>query len=185
MDFFLHFSGSSHGSLSLSLAPERAHPWNSFLFQLQEVYSWDYYHRLQRMFTDVNLCRELTDTFRHGYVDRLPVDFSVLICTTVHWPLSFVESRFSLPEEVRNGIVSVFLLGVSLRDCSILFSLGVLPPSMQLTRCCDLFSSYYHTLHTGRQLLWLHNHSFGVIRYQTGLFLLSLHFGLFLRTCLL
>ena len=103
--------------------------------KLQEVYSWDYYHRLQRMFTDVNLCRELTDTFRHGYVDRLPVDFSVLICTTVHWPLSFVESRFSLPEE--------------------------------LTRCCDLFSSYYHTLHTGRQLLWLHNHSFGVIRYQT------------------
>ncbi|CAG8720372.1 166_t:CDS:2, partial [Dentiscutata heterogama] len=71
--------------------------------------STDYFHnsddgrliKLQRMFTDMGLSKDLNDQFKErasGETDN-GVDFSVLVLGTASWPLSPSNTNFIIPEE--------------------------------------------------------------------------------------
>ncbi|GJE96479.1 cullin [Phanerochaete sordida] len=116
--------------------------------RLKEACGSEYTSKLQRMFTDVSLSKDLTEQFK-AYVRRIDqepsVDLSVMVLGTNLWPLSPPVHDFIIPAD----ILPVY----------------------------DRFTAYYQQKHAGRKLWWLWDYSKNEVhtRYldQTYIFMTS------------
>lgn len=114
--------------------------------KLKSTCGYEYTSKLQRMFTDMSLSRDLLEKFKAhletqagsagGPADTAAtlgnVDFSVLVLATGSWPLQPPSTNFSIPKE--------------------------------LQACEQLFQKFYQAQHSGRKLNWLHQLSKGELR---------------------
>jgi len=103
--------------------------------KLKSTCGYEYTSKLQRMFTDMSLSRDLLERFKTYTEDKhtdLGVDFSVLVLATGSWPLQPPSTNFSIPKE--------------------------------LQACEQLFQKFYQAQHSGRKLNWLHQLSKGEIK---------------------
>ncbi|KAN0127343.1 Cullin domain containing protein [Lactarius tabidus] len=107
----------------------------SMISKLKEACGFEYTNKLQRMFTDMSLSKDLTDSFKermeqnHNDVD---INFSVMVLGTNFWPLNPPKDGFIVPTDI------------------------------QVTY--DRFQKYYQTKHSGRKLTWLWNYSKNELR---------------------
>ncbi|GJJ68520.1 cullin 1 [Entomortierella parvispora] len=96
--------------------------------RLKEACGFEYTSKLQRMFTDMGLSKELNDQFRdkmslnHDASDNT-VDFNILVLGTASWPLQPPATSFNLPDEV--------------------------------VKTYERFQAFYQDKHSGRKLNWL------------------------------
>ncbi|KAF8724913.1 hypothetical protein AX14_008477 [Amanita brunnescens Koide BX004] len=101
----------------------------SMISKLKEACGFEYTAKLQRMFTDVSLSKDLTDQFQqrmqqsHGDLD---ISFGVMVLGTNIWPLNPPNHHLVIPA--------------------------------QLQTTYDRFQRYYQTKHSGRKLTWLWNY---------------------------
>lgn len=111
--------------------------------KLKSTCGYEYTSKLQRMFTDMSLSRDLLERFKTSLeTSATPgadvssllggVDFSVLVLATGSWPLQPPATNFSVPKE--------------------------------LLACESLFQKFYQAQHSGRKLNWLHQLSKGEMR---------------------
>jgi len=108
--------------------------------KLKSTCGYEYTSKLQRMFTDMSLSRELLERFKqyvdtHGKAD-LGVDFSILVLATGSWPLQPPSTNFTIPKE--------------------------------LAAAEEQFQKFYQSQHSGRKLNWLHQLSKGEIKARYG-----------------
>ncbi|EIN12366.1 Cullin-domain-containing protein [Punctularia strigosozonata HHB-11173 SS5] len=107
----------------------------SMIAKLKDACGFEYTQKLQRMFTDMSLSKDLTDQFKermtqnHGDMD---LNFSVMVLGTNFWPLKPPEHEFIIPKDI-------------------------LPTY-------ERFSKYYQQKHSGRKLTWLWNYSKNELR---------------------
>lgn len=100
----------------------------SMISKLKEACGFEYTSKLQRMFTDMGLSKELNDAFRdkmaqnHDAADNT-VDFSILVLGTASWPLQAPSTSFNLPDDV--------------------------------VKTYERFQRFYQDKHSGRKLNWL------------------------------
>ncbi|KAF9405028.1 hypothetical protein BGZ94_003806 [Podila epigama] len=100
----------------------------SMISKLKEACGFEYTSKLQRMFTDMGLSKELNDAFRdkmaqnHDSSDN-NVDFSILVLGTASWPLQAPTTSFNLPDDV--------------------------------VKTYERFQRFYQDKHSGRKLNWL------------------------------
>lgn len=77
----------------------------SMLSKLQEVCGTDYVAKLQSMFSDMRTSADLQTEFKDilaanvGANETL-IDFSILVLSSGHWPLSAVDTPFNVPDEL-------------------------------------------------------------------------------------
>jgi hypothetical protein len=82
----------------------------------------------------------------------LPFDFEPIILTSGSWPFKFINSEFSLPQEV--CVCNVFIN----------FEHEIMPFHVlvfQLEMPVNSFVEFYTVQHKGRKLIWLQNRSKG------------------------
>ncbi|KIY44800.1 Cullin-domain-containing protein [Fistulina hepatica ATCC 64428] len=107
----------------------------SMISKLKEACGFEYTNKLQRMFTDMSLSKDLTDSFKdrmtanHGDMD---ITFTVMVLGTNFWPLNPPTHEFTIPKE----IFPVY----------------------------DRFQKYYQQKHSGRKLTWMWNYSKNELR---------------------
>ncbi|WVR06630.1 hypothetical protein IAU60_003662 [Kwoniella sp. DSM 27419] len=109
------------GSLSASDDSE-----SSMITKLKEVSGFDYTNKLQRMFTDVNLSRDLSERFKDKERQQsiaTDLDFQPLVLGTNFWPLLPQQTDFSIPREIQATY--------------------------------DRFTAFHNEVHQGRKLTWL------------------------------
>lgn len=103
----------------------------SMISKLKQACGFEYTSKLQRMFQDIGLSKDLNETFRQHLVksnEPLDIDFSIQVLSSGSWP--FQQSfTFSLPTE--------------------------------LERSVHRFATFYSSQHSGRKLNWLYNMSKG------------------------
>lgn len=100
----------------------------SMISRLKEVCGVEYTKKLQTMFTDMGLSKELNDHFKdtmanHYDKTELDVDFYSLVLGRSSWPLQAPTTEFSIPTE--------------------------------LLPTYERFQRYYSVKHQGRKLIWL------------------------------
>jgi len=103
--------------------------------KLKSTCGYEYTSKLQRMFTDMSLSRDLLERFKNYVEDKsidLGVDFSVLVLATGSWPLQPPSTNFSIPKELQT--------------------------------CESMFHKFYQAQHSGRKLNWLHQLSKGELK---------------------
>ncbi|KAL7417955.1 Cullin-domain-containing protein [Mrakia frigida] len=100
----------------------------SMITKLKEAAGFEYTNKLQRMFTDMSLSKDLSDTFNekmqqtHDAKD-LDVDFNITVLGAGFWPLEPKPTEFTIPVDIQ--------------------------------KCYDRFLRYYQSKHSGRKLTWL------------------------------
>jgi len=103
----------------------------SMISKLKQACGFEYTSKLQRMFQDIGVSKNLIDQYR-TYCEKRNlqdiVDFSVMVLSSNSWP-------FSAPPN--------FIL------------------SPELKRTFESFTNFYTQQHNGRKLTWLHQHSKG------------------------
>ncbi|XP_054266813.1 cullin-1-like [Macrosteles quadrilineatus] len=103
----------------------------SMISKLKQACGFEYTSKLQRMFQDVGVSKDLNDQFRRHMEnsnENLDIDFSIQVLSSGSWP--FQQSfNFSLPTE--------------------------------LERSVSRFTTFYSNRHSGRKLNWLYNMSKG------------------------
>ncbi|KAF8914411.1 Cullin [Gymnopilus junonius] len=107
----------------------------SMISKLKEACGFEYTNKLQRMFTDMSLSKDLTDSFKERMAqnhDDMDITFSIMVLGTNFWPLNPPPHDFVIPVEI-------------------------LPTY-------DRFQKYYQTKHSGRKLTWLWNYSKNELR---------------------
>ncbi|OBZ68755.1 Cullin-1 [Grifola frondosa] len=107
----------------------------SMISKLKEALAFEYTNKLQRMFTDMSLSKDLTDQFKERMQqnhDDMDINFSIMVLGTNFWPLSPPTNDFIIPADI-------------------------LPTY-------DRFSKYYQQKHSGRKLTWLWNYSKNELR---------------------
>ncbi|KAF9463083.1 Cullin [Collybia nuda] len=107
----------------------------SMISKLKEACGFEYTNKLQRMFTDMSLSKDLTDSFKDRMAqnhDDMDITFSIMVLGTNFWPLNPPGHEFVIPAEI-------------------------LPTY-------DRFQKYYQTKHSGRKLTWLWNYSKNELR---------------------
>jgi len=107
----------------------------SMISKLKEACGFEYTNKLQRMFTDMSLSKDLTDQFKERMQqnhDDMDITFSIMVLGTNFWPLNAPTHDFVIPAD----ILPVY----------------------------DRFSKYYQTKHSGRKLTWLWNYSKNELR---------------------
>ena len=107
----------------------------SMISKLKEACGFEYTNKLQRMFTDMSLSKDLTDNFKERMQqnhDDMDINFSIMVLGTNFWPLNPPTHDFIIPQD----ILPVY------------------------TR----FSQYYQQKHSGRKLTWLWNYSKNELR---------------------
>ncbi|PFH53934.1 hypothetical protein AMATHDRAFT_53605 [Amanita thiersii Skay4041] len=107
----------------------------SMISKLKEACGFEYTTKLQRMFTDMSLSKDLTDQFKDRMQqnhDDITINFNVLVLGTNFWPLNPPSHDFVIP--------------------------------MELQMTYDRFQRYYQTKHSGRKLTWLWNYSKNELR---------------------
>ncbi|KAK3584458.1 hypothetical protein CHS0354_005258 [Potamilus streckersoni] len=105
----------------------------SMISKLKQSCGFEYTSKLQRMFQDISVSKELNDAFKNhlqGSADPLDIDFSIQVLSSGSWP--FQQScTFALPQE--------------------------------LERSFQRFTTFYSNRHSGRKLNWLYHMSKGEI----------------------
>ncbi|KAG9048975.1 hypothetical protein FS837_011526 [Tulasnella sp. UAMH 9824] len=109
----------------------------SMIAKLKEACGFEYTKTLQRMFMDMSLSKDLTNSFREKMAQthdesELDVEFSVMVLGTNFWPLTAPRDEFVLPKDI-------------------------LPTYERFTR-------YFGHRHQGRKLIWLWNYSKNELR---------------------
>ncbi|KAI0771155.1 Cullin-domain-containing protein [Trametes elegans] len=107
----------------------------SMISKLKEACGFEYTNKLQRMFTDMSLSKDLTDNFKERMQqnhDDMDITFSIMVLGTNFWPLNPPTHDFIIPQDI-------------------------LPT---YTR----FQQYYQQKHSGRKLTWLWNYSKNELR---------------------
>ncbi|KAF8073803.1 Cullin [Lyophyllum atratum] len=107
----------------------------SMISKLKEACGFEYTNKLQRMFTDMSLSKDLTDQFKERMQqnhDDMDISFSIMVLGTNFWPLVPPGHEFVIPAEI-------------------------LPTY-------DRFQKYYQIKHSGRKLTWLWNYSKNELR---------------------
>ncbi|KAF8908935.1 Cullin [Gymnopilus junonius] len=107
----------------------------SMISKLKEACGFEYTNKLQRMFTDMSLSKDLTDSFKTRMEqnhDDMEISFSIMVLGTNFWPLNPPGHEFVIPAEI-------------------------LPTY-------DRFQKYYQMKHSGRKLTWLWNYSKNELR---------------------
>ncbi|PWN92025.1 putative SCF complex member Cullin 1 [Acaromyces ingoldii] len=72
----------------------------SMISKLKEACGFEYTNKLQRMFTDMGLSKELNDHFKETSSEKSDVDFYALVLANGFWPLTAPASEFSIPTEL-------------------------------------------------------------------------------------
>ncbi|CAG0897301.1 unnamed protein product, partial [Darwinula stevensoni] len=105
----------------------------SMITKLKQACGFEYTSKLQRMFQDIGVSRDLNDQFRQ-HIDNsgepLEIDFSIQVLSSGSWPFQ-QGTTFTLPTELERSV----------------------------TR----FNSFYSGQHSGRKLFWLYHMSKGEI----------------------
>ncbi|KAL5512777.1 hypothetical protein ACEPAG_3043 [Sanghuangporus baumii] len=100
---------------------------SSMISKLKEACGFEYTQKLQRMFTDMSLSKDLTDSFKEKMSVSHPEDsdltFTIQVLGTNVWPLKSIDMNFVIPKEI-------------------------LPTF-------NRFQQYYQQKHSGRRLTWL------------------------------
>ncbi|KAJ4478974.1 ubiquitin-protein ligase [Lentinula aciculospora] len=107
----------------------------SMISKLKEACGFEYTNKLQRMFTDMSLSKDLTDSFKDRMSqnhDDMDITFSIMVLGTNFWPLNPPPHEFVIPAEILTTY--------------------------------DRFQKYYQTKHSGRKLTWLWNYSKNELR---------------------
>ncbi|RWS17083.1 cullin-1-like protein, partial [Dinothrombium tinctorium] len=103
----------------------------SMISKLKQACGYEYTSKLQRMFQDIGVSKDLNEQFKSHLIksnEPLDLDFSIQVLSSGSWP--FQQSfTFSLPQE--------------------------------LERSVHRFTSFYSGQHSGRKLHWLYNMSKG------------------------
>ncbi|TKA54447.1 hypothetical protein B0A53_03140 [Rhodotorula sp. CCFEE 5036] len=106
---------------------------SSMIGKLKDACGFEYTSKLQRMFQDMQLNRDLNAAFKekmaqtHATDEKdMQVDFSALVLSTAAWPLSAPTTKLNMPAE--------------------------------LVKSKERFEQYYVNKHTGRKLNWLWQH---------------------------
>lgn len=103
----------------------------SMISKLKQACGFEYTSKLQRMFQDIGVSKDLNEQFRRhltNSAEPLDIDFSIQVLSSGSWP--FQQSfSFSLPTE--------------------------------LERSVHRFTTFYSSQHSGRKLNWLYNMSKG------------------------
>lgn len=105
----------------------------SMISKLKQACGFEYTSKLQRMFQDIGVSKDLNDQFKKHIMNGdqpLDLDFSAQVLSSGSWP--FTQSHTL-----------------------------TLPPEME--RCISRFSNYYATQHNGRKLTWLYHMSKGEV----------------------
>ncbi|KAH0445927.1 hypothetical protein IEQ34_025236 [Dendrobium chrysotoxum] len=98
----------------------------SMISKLKEACGFEYTNKLQRMFTDMGLSKELNDSFKESQQNNetsSDLDFYVLVLANGFWPLTGPSTEFIIPTE--------------------------------LLEMYKRFERYYQGKHSGRKLNWL------------------------------
>lgn len=109
----------------------------NMISKLKEACGIDYTRKLQQMFLDIGLSKEMNSGFReslHSQGEGLGFDMEVKILGKAHWPLQLPPSPLTLPQS--------------------------------LQKAHDLFDQYFNKAHTGRKLNWLWHVSKGEVKVQ-------------------
>lgn len=104
----------------------------NMISKLKDACGFEYTSKLQRMFQDMALNKDLNTQFRDKMQathdeSELNVDFEVAILGTSSWPLTTPSSPLKVPPE--------------------------------LLKTYERFEGFYNSKHTGRKLTWLWQHS--------------------------
>ncbi|KAG4093533.1 Cullin-domain-containing protein [Neocallimastix lanati (nom. inval.)] len=95
----------------------------------------EYTNKLQRMFTDINVCKDINNNFKE-YLKSMDikqtVDSNILVLTSGSWPLSNSNISFQIPVELEDNI--------------------------------NKFAAFYQNEHNGRKLTWLYQLSKADVR---------------------
>jgi len=108
----------------------------SMISKLKEACGYEYTSKLQRMFTDMGVSKDLNDQFRnqqetnHDSSDL--IDFNIMVLSTASWPLTPATTPFNLPHD--------------------------------LIPTYERFQKFYQAKHSGRKLNWCFNHSKGELK---------------------
>ncbi|TIB37625.1 hypothetical protein E3P86_02110 [Wallemia ichthyophaga] len=105
---------------------------SSMIGKLKDACGFEYTNKLQRMFTDISISKELTNSFNERMTQthdasELAVDFVVKVLATNFWPMNPPNTQFNMPAELQ--------------------------PTY------ERFNKYYNSQHSGRKLTWLYNTS--------------------------
>ncbi|KAF2359740.1 Cullin N-terminal [Trinorchestia longiramus] len=108
----------------------------SMISKLKQACGFEYTSKLQRMFQDIGVSKDLNEQFRRhlgnsvSAGDTLDLDFSVQVLSSGSWPFQQGQS-FTLPP--------------------------------QMERCISRFTTFYSNQHNGRKLSWLYQMSKGEV----------------------
>lgn len=77
----------------------------SMIAKLKEACGFEYTNKLQRMFTDMSLSKDLTDSFKEKMAQthdeaELDINFSVMVLGTNFWPLQAPTDKFTIPKDI-------------------------------------------------------------------------------------
>lgn len=99
----------------------------SMISKLKEACGFEYTNKLQRMFQDMQISKDLNQGFKEHtkslQLEKQPLDSSYSILGTSFWPLTAPNTTFNPPNEIQNDL--------------------------------DRFSRFYKNKHEGRKLTWL------------------------------
>ncbi|ORX60862.1 Cullin-domain-containing protein [Piromyces finnis] len=98
----------------------------------------EYTNKLQRMFTDINVCKDINYNFKeylNSKNSKQTVDSNILVLTSGSWPLSNSNITFQIPVELEYNI--------------------------------NQFTEFYQKEHNGRKLTWLYQLSKADVRLYT------------------
>ncbi|EJW84073.1 Cullin-1 [Wuchereria bancrofti] len=98
---------------------------SNMISKLKQMCGFEYTSKLQRMFTDTSLSKDITERYKQYLAAKntnLGLDFSIMVLGSGVWPFS-QSPIFDIP--------------------------------VQLTKCMESFNEFYQTQHTGRKLTWL------------------------------
>ncbi|TIB72717.1 hypothetical protein E3Q23_03296 [Wallemia mellicola] len=105
---------------------------SSMIGKLKDACGFEYTNKLQRMFTDISISKELTNSFNERMsqthdASELDVDFDIKVLATNFWPMNPQNTPFNIPSELQATF--------------------------------ERFNQYYNSQHSGRKLMWLYNTS--------------------------
>lgn len=109
----------------------------SMISKLKEICGFEYTNKLQRMFQDIGISKDLNEAFRDATSlsasgPPCKYDFGIFVLATSFWPLQSSTSPFNLPRELEAPV--------------------------------QAFQSFYERRHSGRKLNWLMHQSKGEVR---------------------
>lgn len=103
----------------------------SMISKLKQACGFEYTSKLQRMFQDIGVSKDLNEAFRKHVTNSnipLDIDFSIQVLSSGSWPFQYLLT-FSLPSELERSVQG--------------------------------FTQFYSNQHSGRKLNWLYNMSKG------------------------